>query len=120
MSYKHLVSYDNRNSCWFYKANNRTGKWAKRDYDLYNIPSTNSSKVNIITEQETKDSFVHQSIKQVSNGVYVNYHDEKPHKKGSGVFFISTETDSSVSVDYHQDVFHSNVCWLWCHRSWIQ
>ena len=79
---------------------------------LYNIPSTNSSKVNIATEQETKDSFVHQSIKQVSNGVYVNYHDEKPHKKGSGVFFISTETDSSESVDYHQDIFHSNVCWL--------
>ena len=78
---------------------------------LYNIPSTNSNKDNIATEQETKDSFVHQSIKQVSNGVYVNYHDEKPHKKGSGVFFISTETDSSVSVDYHQDVFHSNVCW---------
>ena len=78
---------------------------------LSNRPSTNSSKVNIATEQETKDSFVHQSIKQVSNGVYVNYHDEKPHKKGSGVFFISTETDSSVSVDYHQDVFHSNVCW---------
>ena len=78
---------------------------------LSNRPSTNSSKVNIATEQETKDSFVHQSIKQVSNGVYVNYHDEKPHKKGSGVFFISTETDSSESVDYHKDVFHSNVCW---------
>ena len=77
---------------------------------LYNIPSTNSSKVNIATEQETRDSFVHQSIKEVPNGVYVNYHDEKPHKKGSGVFFISTETDSSVSVDYHKDVFHSNVC----------
>ena len=84
---------------------------------LSNKPSTNSSKVNIATEQETKDSFVHQSIKQVSNGVYVNYHDEKPHKKGLGVLFISTETDSSVSVDYHQDIFHSNVCWLCCHRS---
>ena len=58
---------------------------------LYNIPSTNSSKVNIITEQETKDSFVHQPIKQVFNGVYVNYHDGKLHKEGSGVFFISTE-----------------------------
>ena len=78
---------------------------------LPNILSTNSSKVNIVTEQETKDSSVHQPIEQVSNGVYVNYHDEKPHKKGSGVLFISTETDSSVSVDYHQDVFHSNVCW---------
>ena len=78
---------------------------------LPNRPSTNSSMDNIATEQETKDSFVHQSIKQVSNGVYVNYHDEKPHKKGSGVLFISTETDSSVSVDFHQDVFHSNVCW---------
>ena len=75
-------------------------------------PSTNSSKINIATEQETKDSFVHQPIDQVPNGVYVNYHDEKPHKKGSGVFFISTETDSSESVDYHQDIFHSNVCWL--------
>ena len=79
---------------------------------LPNRPSTNSNKDNIATEQETKDSDVHQSIKQVSNGVYVNYHDEKPHKKGSGVFFISTEADSSVSVDYHQDIFHSNVCWL--------
>ena len=79
---------------------------------LSNRPSTNSSKVNIITKQETKDSFVHQPIEQVSNGVYVNYHDEKPHKEGSGVLFISTETDSSVSVDYHQDVFHSNVCWV--------
>ena len=77
---------------------------------LPNRPSTNSSKVNIATEQETRDSFVHQSIKEVPNGVYVNYHDEKPHKKGSGVFFISTETDSSVSVDYYQDIFHSNVC----------
>ena len=77
---------------------------------LLNRPSTNSSMDNIATEQETKSS-VHQSIKQVSNGVYVNYHDEKPHKKGLGVLFISTETDSSVSVDYHQDVFHSNVCW---------
>ena len=74
-------------------------------------PSTDSSKVNIVTKQETKDSFVHQPIEQVPNGVYVNYHDEKPHKEGSGVFFISTETDSSVSVDYHKDVFHSNVCW---------
>ena len=79
---------------------------------LPNRPSTNSSKVNIATEQETKDSFVHQPIEQVSNGVYVNYHDEKLHKQGSGVFFISTEADSSVSVDYHQDIFHSNVCWL--------
>ena len=77
---------------------------------LPNRQHTNSSKVNITTEQETKDSDVHQPIKQVSNGVYVNYHDEKPHKKGSGVFFISTETDSSVSVDYYQDIFHSNVC----------
>ena len=74
-------------------------------------PSTDSSKVNIVTKQETKDSFVHQPIEQVPNGVYVNYHDEKLHKEGSGVFFISTETDSSVSVDYHKDVFHSNVCW---------
>ena len=44
---------------------------------LPNRPSTNSSKVNIATEQETKDSFVHQPIEQVFNGVYVNYHDEK-------------------------------------------
>ena len=79
---------------------------------LPNRPSTKSNKDNIATEQETKDSFVHQPIEQVPNGVYVNYHDEKPHKEGSGVFFISTETDSSVSVDYHKDVFHSNVCWL--------
>ena len=79
---------------------------------LSNRPSTNSSKVNIITKQETKDSFVHQPIEQVSNGVYVNYHDEKPHKEGSGVLFISTETDSSESVDFHQDIFHSNVCWV--------
>ena len=79
---------------------------------LPNRPSTNSSKVNIATEQETENSSVHKPIKQVTNGVYVNYHDEKPHKKGSGVFFISTEADSSVSVDYHQDIFHSNVCWL--------
>ena len=78
---------------------------------LLNRPSTNSSKVNIVTEQKTKDSFVHQPIEQVFNGVYVNYHDEKLHKEGSGVFFISTEADSSVSVDYHQDVFHSSVCW---------
>ena len=78
---------------------------------LPNRPSTNSNKVNIVTEQETEKSSVHQPIEQVPNGVFVNYHDEKPHKKGSGVFFISTETDSSVSVDYHQDVFHSNVCW---------
>ena len=78
---------------------------------LPNRPSTNSSKVNIATEQEAENSSVHQPIEQVPNGVYVNYHDEKPHKKGSGVFFISTETESSVSVDYHQDVFHSNVCW---------
>ena len=78
---------------------------------LSNKPSTNSSKVNIATEQETKDSFVHQPIDQVPNGVYVNYHDEKLHKEGSGVFFISTETDSSETVDYHQDIFHSNVCW---------
>ena len=77
---------------------------------LYNIPSTNSSKVNITTEQATRDSFVYQQTGQVSNGVYMNYHDEKPHKKGSGVFFISTEIDSSVLVDYHQDIFHSNVC----------
>ena len=77
---------------------------------LSNRPYTNSNKDNIATEQETKDSFVHQPIKEVSNGVYVNYHDEKLHKEGSGVLFISTETDSSVSVDYHQDVFHSNVC----------
>ncbi len=77
---------------------------------LPNRPSTNSNKVNIVTKQETKDSFVHQPIKEVPNGVYVNYHDEKLHKQGSGVFFISTETDSSVSVDYHQDIFHSNVC----------
>ena len=78
---------------------------------LSNRLSTNSSKVNIITEQETKDSSVHQPIEQVPNGVYVNYHDEKLHKEGLGVLFISTETDSSESVDYHQDVFHSNVCW---------
>ncbi len=78
---------------------------------LSHRPSTNSSKVNIVTEQETKDSFVHQPIEQVFNGVYVNYHDEKLHKEGSGVFFISTETDSSESVDFHQDIFHSNVCW---------
>ena len=78
---------------------------------LPNRPSTNSNKDNIATEQETKDSFVHQPIDQVTNGVYVNYHDEKLHKEGSGVFFISTETDSSESVDYHQDIFHSNVCW---------
>ena len=77
---------------------------------LSNRPYTNSNKDNIATEQETKDSFVHQPIKQVSNGVYVNYHDEKLHKEGSGVFFISTETESSVSVDFHQDVLHSNVC----------
>ncbi len=78
---------------------------------LPNRSTTNSNKVNIVTEQETENFFVHQPIEQVSNGVYVNYHDEKLHKEGSGVFFISTETDSSVSVDYHQDVFHSNVCW---------
>ena len=78
---------------------------------ISSIPSTNSSKVNIVTEQETENSFVYQPIEQVANGVYVNYHDEKPHKEGSGVFFISTEKESSVSVDYHQDVFHSNVCW---------
>ena len=78
---------------------------------LPNRPSTNSNKVNIVTKQETKDSFVYQSTGQVFNGVYVNYHDGKPHKKGSGALFISTETDSSVSVDYHQDIFHSNVCW---------
>ena len=87
---------------------------------LPNRPSTNSNKVNIVTKQETKDSFVHQPIKEVPNGVYVNYHDEKLHKQGSGVFFISTETDSSVSVDYHQDIFHSNVCCCWYHWSWIQ
>ena len=79
---------------------------------LPNRPSTNSSKVNIVTEQETKDSFVHQPIEQVFNGVYVNYYNEKPHKEGSGVLFIYTETDRSVSVDYHQDVFHSNVYWF--------
>ena len=83
---------------------------------LPNRPSTNSNKVNIVTKQETKDSFVHQPIKEVPNGVYVNYHDEKLHKQGSGVFFISTEADSSVSVDYHQDIFHSNVCWYRCYR----
>ena len=83
-------------------------------FTLPNRPSTNSNKVNIVTKQETKDSFVHQPIKQVSNGVYVNYHDEKLHKEGSGVFFISTETDSSVSVEYHQNIFHSNVCWCCC------
>ena len=79
---------------------------------LPNRQHTNSSKVNITTEQATRDSFVYQQTGQVSNGVYMNYHDEKPHKKGSGVFFISTEIDSSVLVDYHQDIFHSNVCWL--------
>ena len=78
---------------------------------LPNIPSTNSNKDNIAKEQETKDSCVHQPIKEVSNGVYVNYHDEKPHKQSSGAIFISIETDSSVSVDYHRDVFHSSVCW---------
>ena len=78
---------------------------------LLNKPSTNSSESSVSIEQETKDSFIHQPIMKAFNGVYVNYHDEKPHKEGSGVFFISTEKESSVSVDYHQDVFHSNVCW---------
>ena len=77
---------------------------------LSNRQYTNSNKNNIATKQETKDSDVHQPIKKVPNGVYMNYHDEKPHKKGSGVFFIHTETDSSVLIDYHQDIFHSNVC----------
>ena len=64
---------------------------------------------NFIIEQETKNSFVHQPIKQDLNGIYVNYHDEKLHKKGSGVFFISTDTNQSLLIDYHQDIFHSNV-----------